>query len=221
MDTTFTTAMGAAIAVGTQLGRKFVEADMTPELRTAATEYALRYNGTFDWLREQRPYAVRRSGLSDGRAKGVLNCLMAEARRLAVRKTPGISVEDAGVYVLPDGAICKVKVTKNKDHTYAERWTVIGGERLTEAETRVHGEYVYEPRLIHQVAAEGRKMTLTEAKAFILRYGVCCRCGTKLVAADSVERGIGPVCKGYFAAGTSGAELMVGGAAARQMEAVS
>jgi hypothetical protein len=109
-----------------------------------------------------------------------------------------IAVEDAGVYVLPDGGIVKVKANRDKSRTYALRWTPINGERLTEAGTRERGEYVFEAGLVQTVAANGRKMTLTEAKAFTLRYGVCCRCGRKLVAAESVERAIGPICVQYF-----------------------
>jgi hypothetical protein len=109
-----------------------------------------------------------------------------------------IAIEEAGVYVLLDGTICKVQANQSKTHTYALRWHEIPGERLTEAGTRKRGEYEYEAGLVAVVAAEGRKMTLDEAKAFILQYGICCRCGIKLVAADSVERGIGPVCIKYF-----------------------
>jgi len=41
-------------------------------------------------------------------------------------------------------------------------------------------------------------MSLDAAKAFILRYGRCVRCSRRLKAAQSVERGIGPVCMAYF-----------------------
>lgn len=110
-----------------------------------------------------------------------------------------MAVEDAGVYVLPDGTIVKVQANREKTRTYAKRFVEIRAERATEAGTRAHGEYVYEPHLVEQVAREGRKMTLGEAKAFILRYGFCVRCGRALKAAESVERGIGPVCWRYFA----------------------
>jgi hypothetical protein len=109
-----------------------------------------------------------------------------------------LTIEDAGVYVMPDGTIVKVKANKAKTNVYASRWIEIRGERLNENETRVRGEYEYVSGLVHRVAASGRKMTLEEAKAFILRYGVCARCGRKLVAAKSVEQGIGPVCIQYF-----------------------
>lgn len=120
-----------------------------------------------------------------------------------------MSVDEIGVYVMPDNSIVRVKANSDKTRTYAKRWVVIGGERLTEADTRAHGEYQYEPGLVAQVAAQGRRMNLDEAKAFILRYGQCCRCGKGLKAADSVALGIGPVCIKYFAAATTGADLMV------------
>jgi hypothetical protein len=120
-----------------------------------------------------------------------------------------IPVDQVGVYVLPDGAIVKVQPNQEKTRTYAKHWTVISGTRLTEADTREHGEYVYEPGLVDEVARTGRKMTLDEAKAFILRYGQCARCGRGLKDATSVERGIGPVCVKYFSAGVTGAELLV------------
>jgi hypothetical protein len=113
-----------------------------------------------------------------------------------------MAIEDCGVYVMADGAIVKVKANREKTRTYAMRWTVISGERLTEADTREHGEYVFEAGLVQRIATDGRKMTLDEARAFIIRYGMCCRCGRTLKAADSVERGIGPVCVQYFGFGT-------------------
>jgi hypothetical protein len=132
---------------------------------------------------------------------------------LPVTERPRVALEDAGVYVLPDGTICKVQANKEKTRTYAKRWTPINGERLMETGAHKHGEYVYEPGLVEQVAREGRKMTLEEAKAFIVLYGRCARCGRALKAAESVERGIGPICYKWFAEGTTGATLLIGAAA--------
>lgn len=111
-----------------------------------------------------------------------------------------LQVEDAGIYVLPDGRIVKVQANREKTRVYTKLFVEIHGERATEAGTRAHGEYRYEPGLLPEVEATGRKMTLDEAKAFILRYGFCVRCGRHLKAAESVERGIGPVCMTYFGA---------------------
>ena len=73
-----------------------------------------------------------------------------------------------------------------------------GGQRLVDAtEERVHGEWEYAPGLLRSIRPELR-MNLEQAKEFILRYGQCARCGRRLKAAQSVERGIGPVCIQYF-----------------------
>lgn len=105
---------------------------------------------------------------------------------------------EVGVYVLEDGTVVKAQQNRAKTNTYTMRWVVIGGERLVDAtEDRVHGEWEYAPELKARIVG-ARKMTLDEAKDFILRYGQCVRCSRRLKAADSVERGIGPVCMQYF-----------------------
>lgn len=119
------------------------------------------------------------------------------------RPAPILSVEDAGVYVLPDGSIVNLKATRDHLRTYAEKWVVISGRRLTEAGSVEHGEYRYDEdwrvrkALSEQVAREGRKMTLDEAQAFSLRFGVCVRCATTLKDAVSVKLGIGSTCIKY------------------------
>jgi hypothetical protein len=105
---------------------------------------------------------------------------------------------EIGVYVLEDGTVVQAKPNRTKTNVYTKRWVEIRGERLVDATgEHVHGEWEYSPELKRQVRT-ARKMTLDEAKAFILRYGQCVRCGRKLKAAESVERGIGPVCVQYF-----------------------
>lgn len=123
-----------------------------------------------------------------------------------------IAVEDSGVYVLPDGSIVKVQANKAKTKTYALRWHE-SPQRALEVGGRVRGDYEYEQGLVQKVAAEGRKMTLEEAKAFIVKYGQCARCSRHLKAAESVERGIGPVCYQYFTSGTTGASVLTGAVA--------
>lgn len=104
---------------------------------------------------------------------------------------------EVGIYVLEDGAIVQAKENKAKTNVYTKLWVGINGERLTLAGDRQHGEWEYDPKLKGQLAT-ARRMTLDEAKQFILIYGRCVRCGRTLKAADSVERGIGPVCIQYF-----------------------
>ena len=91
----------AVYLVGKHLDRKFETSDLTPELRQAARMYAatlrrrLRVHG-----RHARP-GHRGNGafLSDGQSKGILNCLMADAkRRIAAKPQATVaSVERARV----------------------------------------------------------------------------------------------------------------------------
>lgn len=116
---------------------------------------------------------------------------------LAIRPTAATQPE-VGVYVMADGTIVQAKPNQAKTNVYTKRWVEIRGQRLVDAtEERVHGEWEYAPEFKRQLDS-ARRMTLDEAKEFILRYGQCVRCGRRLKAAESVERGIGPVCINYF-----------------------
>lgn len=206
------------------LGRKSEESDLLNEpapfrnqLIIGATEYLRAYTGDFDYLVQLQATQrnLRRGQVfpTVRQAKGILNCLRAEMEREVRAKAQAaaapagapaapatrISVEDAGVYKLPDGTICKVQVTRDKARTYAKRLVEHKGiSRATEADTRVHAEYVYEAGLVQRVAAEGAKLSLEEAKALTIRYGFCIRCGRHLTDAKSVEAGMGPICLKWF-----------------------
>lgn len=104
-----------------------------------------------------------------------------------------------GVYELPTGEIFVVKLNREKTRVYAKKLVEIGGTRLTETDEHVQIEFEYAPGAIHRLREEHR-MPLDRAKALTLRYGRCINCGTRLVAAKSVEEGIGPVCRKQFKA---------------------
>ena len=77
----------AAFRIGQALGRKFEVEDLTPELRSAARLYAAVYNGDFDYMLGMRDQVVGGNFLlSNGQCKGVLNCLMADAKRRMAAK---------------------------------------------------------------------------------------------------------------------------------------
>ena len=97
-----------------------------------------------------------------------------------------------GVY-RRNGTIYVVKLNRAKTALHARRLVEIGGRRLTEADTVVKIEFVYDPGALSGLRAEDQ-MTLEEAKPFIIRYGKCIFCNTPLRDATSVERGVGPVC---------------------------
>jgi hypothetical protein len=129
-------------------------------------------------------------------ASDLITWLMAQPRR--PREASTTAQPEIGIYVLQDGTIVQAKMNQRKTNVYTKRWVEIRGERLVDAtEEHVHGEWEYDPALKARLGS-ARVMTLQEAKDFILRYGQCVRCGRRLKAAQSVERGIGPVCIKYF-----------------------
>ena len=102
------TVFNVAYKIGKQLDRKFEVSDLTPELRQAARMYAASYEGDFEYLIDMRDRIMSggASFLSDRQSAGVLNCLMADAKkRLAARPTPTVATSTGRVYLstVPDG----------------------------------------------------------------------------------------------------------------------
>lgn len=104
---------------------------------------------------------------------------------------------ELGVYVLEDGTLVLAKPNKSKTNVYTMRWVDSGQRVRDERGDWARGDWEYEPGLKHRLGS-ARKMTAAEAKEFVVRYGKCPRCSYKLKAAQSVERGIGPVCRTYW-----------------------
>jgi hypothetical protein len=107
---------------------------------------------------------------------------------------------EIGVYVLPDSTIVLAKPNKAGTNVYTKRWVETRSDRITEDDDFVKGDWEYDPALKFQLDT-ARKMTMAEAKAFLVRYGRCVRCGQHLKVGQSVERGLGPVCVKYFQLG--------------------
>ena len=99
--------LNAAYRVGAALDRKFEASDMTIELRQAAQLYAATYEGDFDFVIQFRDQlAGGPMFFTDGQCKGLLNCLMADAkRRLASRPKAQATAPAARLVLadLPDG----------------------------------------------------------------------------------------------------------------------
>lgn len=108
-----------------------------------------------------------------------------------------LSVLTRGVYER-NGEIFVVKKSKQSERLYASRVVEVGGERLTEAGTKVNFELEYARGVIYRLRPQD-KMTKARAAEFLTRYSRCLVCGRALKDATSVERGIGPVCITYFA----------------------
>lgn len=97
-----------------------------------------------------------------------------------------------------DGSIYKVQISKTSGKAYAKRLITFGGKRLMGDGEKANLEYEYAPGAARSLRPEN-KMDLEAAKRFGIEYGFCVRCGAFLRDADSVEAGIGPVCRKWFA----------------------
>jgi hypothetical protein len=113
----------------------------------------------------------------------------AEATTAVVSATP----VDVGMYRDAAGRIYKVQRSKTTEKLYAKELTPIGGERLTDDDSVVQFEFVYAPGAMRTLTSADR-LSIADAKAFGIRYGVCCVCGRTLSDAKSVAAGIGPIC---------------------------
>lgn len=102
-----------------------------------------------------------------------------------------------GIFKL-DGQLYKVQPNRAKTRTYAKRLVIINSTRLAESGKTVTFEYEYAPGIVFKLAEEHR-LTKAEATDFGLQYGRCAWCGRTLKVAESVERGVGPVCWSRFA----------------------
>ena len=98
-------------------------------------------------------------------------------------KTPRVLVSskptlEDGIYI-KDGVVYKVQ-TSGADRKYAKVLQTGGG-------------FSYVAGAIKSLTAQ-HKITLEQAKAYGIQFGVCCVCGALLTDAKSVDAGIGPVC---------------------------
>jgi len=101
--------LNAAYRIGVSLGRKFEATDVNVELRQAAHLYAAAYDGDFPYMVDFHQRVL--GGVmffSDGQTKGILNCLMADAKRRLADRAPKAVIAEAKparafLQELPDG----------------------------------------------------------------------------------------------------------------------
>jgi hypothetical protein len=102
-------------AIADSLGRKFEVTDLTPALRAFAQQFASGYTGTFDFMLDMKK-AANGKGLSDGQAKGTLNCARADWSRSGGAKAEAeVATVAPGryAYTADDGHTVFVKVWKS------------------------------------------------------------------------------------------------------------
>ena len=122
--------------------------------------------------------AVDFATLTSAEASSLITELLNSPRKLAAER-----VSDEGMYRNAEGDIFRVQRSKESGNLYAKRLDIIDGG------------FVYEAGAIRNLKPSDR-MTLDEAKAFGVEYGICCVCGAFLTNEVSVAEGIGPVCGG-------------------------
>jgi hypothetical protein len=99
--------------------------------------------------------------------------------RLA-RKAPAAELTE-GTYKNEDQVI---RVTRSREgRLYGKVWA--------------EGSFEYRPGLLRGLTSD-MLMTLDEAKAFGVQFGVCCMCARTLTNPESIDKGIGPICEGRF-----------------------
>ena len=187
------------------LGRKVEPSEVSKSLARAATEWAKGYTGSFAFMVDMAEAAnSRKSGLSVGQAKGTLNCWRAElTRKPKVQKGSGdqeldLSELPAGRYAVPEGDTrLKVLINKPGSRSKWEGWTFVSdaaeyGNRTNYGKQAPGSIYVGE---IQTELAKILADPFEASKAYGKLVGSCGVCGRVLEDADSIAKGIGPVCE--------------------------
>lgn len=101
---------------------------------------------------------------------------------------PGVYKNGNDIYV--------VKMNREKTRVYAKK-LVESAPRLTATGEQANFDFEYAAGAIYSLNA-GMKMSIEEAKPYMIKYSRCISCGRFLKDKKSVERGIGPVCRKMF-----------------------
>lgn len=124
--------------------------------------------------------AVDFATLSSFEASRLIEQLLASPRKVGGSFE---RVSEEGMYRNAEGDIFRVQRSRESGNLYAKKLDVLDGG------------FIYVQGAIRLIKPSDR-MTLDEAKAFGVEYGICCVCGAFLTNAVSVAEGIGPVCGG-------------------------
>jgi hypothetical protein len=112
--------------------------------------------------------------------KSDASALIESLLELPMKSTQGAVELEVGMYQL-GGEIYKVKRSEESGNLYA---SVLVGTK-----------FEYARGAIRTLTPEHR-LSLEQAKAYGVQYGICCVCGRLLTNEVSVAEGIGPICSG-------------------------
>jgi hypothetical protein len=113
---------------------------------------------------------------------------LADAARRTQRAAAAAKVTEdlaIGMYRNPETAVIyRVVKSRESGRLYAKRLTVLNANSAS---------FSYDGGAIYRIKPEWR-LSLDDAKAWGLHYGICCVCAANLSDPKSVAEGIGPVC---------------------------
>lgn len=119
---------------------------------------------------------------------------------LMVVETPrrGGDQVPVGIYE-QDGTLYAVRPNRARTARYALEIQRTSTGRILESGEEVNLEFEYAPGVVNRLTDSDR-VSLARAEELSLRFGRCVCCGQGLKVAESVRRGVGPVCaRRYFA----------------------
>lgn len=183
------------------LGRKFEASDMDAGLCTYALGWLKAYTGDFEFLVDLRKKA--KHTLTEGQAKGVLNCWRADYFRNKAKEAEKVEAKEAKANPLPDVpeghyAIATKDGANNTlafyrvDRPTEGKWAgktfvklIVGGK----PDSRVPREQVRS--VLDRIAKAGPDKA---GALYGQEIGRCCRCNRHLTNDESRKLGIGPEC---------------------------
>lgn len=193
---------------------RFAIEDVTRDLNKGAWAFALQYSGTFEFMVDMRRKAQHQA-LSVAQAKGVLNCMLADARRQVAAAAPRETVDMTALMTLFQRAGARLRnprITLNgvvlKLMTRGQHPGSINlGSNAAWPNSIWYGRV--EPNgqlttgramtpavleLIRELAAD----PVAAARRYASLTGNCCFCNLALTTPESVTAGYGPVCAGHY-----------------------
>ncbi len=123
------------------------------------------------------------TSLTTSEASALIQKLKGEVAPIAFA-TPAPLVAEGVYRRSADGAMFRVQTSRDSGNRYAKLLLVGGG-------------WGYEKGAIYTLKADER-LSVAELSAWGLTTGVCAICGKLLSTAESVARGIGPVCASRY-----------------------
>lgn len=191
-----TTKAQASAAIDALLAQPVTAAQAAPS--ASPTVRTNRYAGRCGHCGSQVPEGEGRIDKLDGRWVTYhldTQCPEAAESRIVNRESgTRARITEDGFYLNPEtDEVFKVQVAHHgSGGLYAKRLVLPAGgvER---------GAWTFERGLIAKLDPAW-KLTLEQAQAWGRLYGYCCRCAAILTDETSIERGLGPICAGKFAA---------------------